>query len=50
VSAVVMLELDHQKVRSPNAAVASKKFRLKHDIWCDNTGLDVDSGQRRVWD
>jgi len=48
-SAVVMLELDHEKVLA-NGAVASKMVRLKHDISCNTTGPVVDGGQRQVED
>jgi hypothetical protein len=48
-SAVVMLEPDHEKVLA-NGAVARRWSRLKHDILCNTTGPVMDGGQRRVED
>ena len=48
-SAVVMLELDHEKVPA-SGIVAARWSQLKQDILCNITGPVVDGAQRRVED
>jgi hypothetical protein len=47
-SAVVMLELDHEKVLAN--LWPARWSRLKHDILCNTTVPVVDGGQLRVED